>query len=170
MEKIQIYSRHVTSVHYLYNEKSINYPAGRSACIPCLSFCTDVIMESSNQNASYKNERAHNGSNIPPSNTVAKNSSNMCRRLIIGLGLVFFQQFTGQPNIIYYAADIFRIVGFCGELSSTLATVGLGAMKVSCDQFFWIWIHAKLFILTLEYTYKLKYMKNGRFVCRLERQ
>ena len=54
----------------------------------------------------------------------------MCRRLIIGLGLVFFQQFTGQPNMIYYAADIFRIVGFCGELSSTLATVGLGIMKV----------------------------------------
>ena len=33
-------------------------------------------------------------------------------RLLIGVGLVFFQQFTGQPNIIYYAADIFRQVGF----------------------------------------------------------
>ena len=117
-------------------KKFIHYPAGGSTCIPCLSFCTDVIMESSNQNGSYKNERAHNGSNIPSSNTVAKTSSNMCRRLIIGLGLVFFQQFTGQPNIIYYAADIFRIVGFCGELSSTLATVGLGAMKVPGDRLF----------------------------------
>ena len=124
-------------------KKFIHYPAGGSTCIPCLSFCTDVIMESSNQNASYKNERAHNGSNIPSSNTVAKTSSNMCRRLIIGLGLVFFQQFTGQPNIIYYAADIFRIVGFCGELSSTLATVGLGAMKVPGDQFFRTWMQAK---------------------------
>ena len=39
----------------------------------------------------------------------------MCRRILIGLGLVFFQQFTGQPNLMYYAADVFRIVGFCGE-------------------------------------------------------
>ena len=101
---------------------------------------------------------------------VAKTSSNMCRRLIIGLGLVFFQQFTGQPNIIYYAADIFRIVGFCGELSSTLATVGLGAMKVSCGQFFQIWMHAKTIFIYSKIIYKLKYMKNGRFVCRLERQ
>ena len=136
-------------------KKFIHYPAGGSTCIPCLSFCTDVIMESSNQNGSYKNERAHNGSNIPSSNTVAKTSSNMCRRLIIGLGLVFFQQFTGQPNIIYYAADIFRIVGFCGELSSTLATVGLGVMKVRGDQLFRIWMHAKkIFLLTLKYIYK----------------
>ena len=127
----------------LIMKKIVHYLAGGSTCIPCLSFCTDVIMESSNQNGSYKNERAHNGSNIPSSNTVAKTSSNMCRRLIIGLGLVFFQQFTGQPNIIYYAADIFRIVGFCGELSSTLATVGLGVMKVRGDQLFRIWMHAK---------------------------
>ena len=137
-------------MNYPNNEKFIHYPAGGSTCIPCLSFCTDVIMESSNQNGSYKNERAHNGSNIPSSNTVAKTSSNMCRRLIIGLGLVFFQQFTGQPNIIYYAADIFRIVGFCGELSSTLATVGLGAMKVSCDKFIQIWMHGKNSFINLK--------------------
>lgn len=38
--------------------------------------------------------------------------------------------FSGQPNIIYYAADVFKAVGFCTEWSSTLATVGLGTMKV----------------------------------------
>lgn len=32
----------------------------------------------------------------------------MGTRLAIGFGLVLFQQFTGQPNIIYYAADVFR--------------------------------------------------------------
>ena len=36
----------------------------------------------------------------------------------------------GQPNIIYYAADVFKAVGFCSEFSSTLASVGLGLMKV----------------------------------------
>ena len=57
-------------------------------------------------------------------------STNMGTRLAIGFGLVLFQQFTGQPNIIYYAADVFRLVGFCNELNSTLASIGLGVMKV----------------------------------------
>ena len=39
-------------------------------------------------------------------------------------------QLTGQPNIIYYAADVFKTLGFCSEFHSTLATVGLGIMKV----------------------------------------
>ncbi len=50
--------------------------------------------------------------------------------MLIGVGLVLAQQLTGQPNVIYYAADIFKAVGFCTEFSSTLATVGLGSMKV----------------------------------------
>lgn len=56
--------------------------------------------------------------------------NNMSGRMFIGVGLVLAQQFTGQPNIIYYAADVFRAVGFCTEWSSTLASVGLGFMKV----------------------------------------
>ena len=44
--------------------------------------------------------------------------------------LNLFDFFTGQPNIIYYAADVFKTVGFCSEFSSTLASVGLGIMKV----------------------------------------
>ena len=104
----------------------------QKGCIPCLAFCNDVVSESyiTNQNTSYLNDGHSSHTGQHPSNSGTKPSSNMCRRLIIGLGLVFFQQFTGQPNMIYYAADIFRIVGFCGDLSSTLATVGLGAMKV----------------------------------------
>ena len=50
--------------------------------------------------------------------------------MFIGLGLVLLQQFSGQPNIIYYANDVFREVGFCTEFSSALATVFLGLMKV----------------------------------------
>lgn len=56
--------------------------------------------------------------------------SNMGTRLAIGVGIVLFQQFSGQPNIIYYAADVFRLVGFCSEFSSMLASVALGTMKV----------------------------------------
>ena len=43
---------------------------------------------------------------------------------------MLLQQFSGQPNIIYYANDVFREVGFCTEFGSALATVFLGLMKV----------------------------------------
>ena len=43
---------------------------------------------------------------------------------------MLFQQFSGQPNILYYASDVFKAVGFCTEFSSALATVFLGLMKV----------------------------------------
>lgn len=33
-------------------------------------------------------------------------------RFVIAFGLMFFQQFTGQPNLMYYAADVFRSIGF----------------------------------------------------------
>jgi hypothetical protein len=62
--------------------------------------------------------------------------NNMNGRMLIGIGLVTAQQITGQPNVIYYASDIFKAVGYCTEWSSTLATVALGTMKVSMGDFF----------------------------------
>lgn len=36
-----------------------------------------------------------------------------CKRaLIIGVGLVFFQQITGQPSVLYYTVSIFKSAGF----------------------------------------------------------
>ncbi|XP_052776267.1 solute carrier family 2, facilitated glucose transporter member 12-like isoform X2 [Mya arenaria] len=51
-------------------------------------------------------------------------------RMFIGIGLVFFQQFTGQPNVLYYAPTIFEDIGFKSAAAATLATVGLGIVKV----------------------------------------
>ncbi|KAL4235583.1 hypothetical protein ACF0H5_003979 [Mactra antiquata] len=51
-------------------------------------------------------------------------------RMFIGVGLVFFQQFTGQPNVLYYAPTIFEEIGFKSNSAATLATVGLGVVKV----------------------------------------
>lgn len=51
-------------------------------------------------------------------------------RMFIGIGLVFFQQFTGQPNVLYYAPTIFEEIGFESHSAATLATVGLGIVKV----------------------------------------
>uniref|UniRef100_A0A7N8X1P5 Solute carrier family 2, facilitated glucose transporter member 10 n=1 Tax=Mastacembelus armatus TaxID=205130 RepID=A0A7N8X1P5_9TELE len=55
---------------------------------------------------------------------------NMRARTIIGLGLVLFQQFTGQPNILFYASTIFHSLGFQSNASAVLASVGLGLVKV----------------------------------------
>ncbi|XP_071807805.1 solute carrier family 2, facilitated glucose transporter member 10-like [Asterias amurensis] len=56
--------------------------------------------------------------------------NNMRGRFLIGAGLVFFQQFTGQTNVLYYAPTIFKSLGFESNTAATLATVGLGIVKV----------------------------------------
>ncbi|XP_038057015.1 solute carrier family 2, facilitated glucose transporter member 10-like [Patiria miniata] len=55
---------------------------------------------------------------------------NMRGRFLIGVGLVFFQQFTGQTNVLYYAPTIFKSLGFGTDAAATMATVGLGLVKV----------------------------------------
>ncbi|XP_016404331.1 solute carrier family 2, facilitated glucose transporter member 10-like [Sinocyclocheilus rhinocerous] len=59
-----------------------------------------------------------------------KTKDNMCRRTAIGLGLVLSQQFTGQPNVLFYASTILFSVGFQSNASAVLAAVGLGIVKV----------------------------------------
>ena len=44
--------------------------------------------------------------------------------------IVFLLQFTGQPNVLYYAPTIFENIGFHSNSAATLATVGLGGVKV----------------------------------------
>lgn len=36
------------------------------------------------------------------------------RPLYIGMSLMFFQQITGQPSVLYYASTIFKDAGFAG--------------------------------------------------------
>lgn len=55
---------------------------------------------------------------------------NMRSRTMIGLALVLFQQFTGQPNVLFYASTIFHSVGFQSNAAAVLASVGLGVVKV----------------------------------------
>lgn len=52
------------------------------------------------------------------------------RPLYIGLSLMFFQQITGQPSVLYYAAKIFRDAGFAGEQAATGVSVILGGFKL----------------------------------------
>ncbi|XP_069507403.1 solute carrier family 2, facilitated glucose transporter member 10 isoform X2 [Ambystoma mexicanum] len=59
-----------------------------------------------------------------------RSRDNMRMRTFSGLGLVLFQQLTGQPNVLYYASTIFSSVGFERDSSAILAPVGLGVVKV----------------------------------------
>lgn len=51
------------------------------------------------------------------------------RALVVGNGLLLFQQITGQPSVLYYAVSIFKSAGF-GHSSSTLASVGVAGVKL----------------------------------------
>ncbi|KAG8447057.1 hypothetical protein GDO86_014488 [Hymenochirus boettgeri] len=60
-----------------------------------------------------------------------RSKDNMRMRTLAGLGLVLFQQLTGQPNVLYYASTVFHSVGFQSDSSAMLASVNLGVVKVA---------------------------------------
>jgi sugar porter (SP) family MFS transporter len=53
------------------------------------------------------------------------------KALTIGTGLVFFQQVTGQPSVLYYAATIFKEAGFAEASEATKISVFLGSLKLA---------------------------------------
>lgn len=55
---------------------------------------------------------------------------NMRSRMLVGGGIVFFQQFTGQPTVVYYASTIFQALGFQSGEKATLASLGIGIAKL----------------------------------------
>merc|ERR1712050_691170 len=55
------------------------------------------------------------------------------RPLFIGCGIVFLQQVTGQPSVLYFATNIFKSAGF-GE-SAALSSVGVGLVKLLATLF-----------------------------------
>merc|ERR1712176_1451649 len=55
------------------------------------------------------------------------------RPLLIGCGLVFLQQVTGQPSVLYFATNIFKSAGF-GTLAA-LSSVAVGLVKLLATLF-----------------------------------
>eukprot|EP00252_Welwitschia_mirabilis_P008307 TRINITY_DN20087_c0_g1_i1.p1 TRINITY_DN20087_c0_g1~~TRINITY_DN20087_c0_g1_i1.p1 ORF type:complete len:425 (+),score=75.35 TRINITY_DN20087_c0_g1_i1:48-1322(+) len=51
------------------------------------------------------------------------------KAFIIGGGLVFFQQITGQPSVLYYAASILQNAGFSAASDATRVSVLVGFVK-----------------------------------------
>lgn len=56
--------------------------------------------------------------------------ANMRRRMFVGMALVFLQQVTGQPNLLAYASTVLHGVGFHSNEAATLASTGLGVVKL----------------------------------------
>lgn len=56
--------------------------------------------------------------------------ANLRARLLTGIALVFLQQTTGQPNLLSYASPLLRSVGFTSDDAATLASTGIGVVKV----------------------------------------
>ena len=52
------------------------------------------------------------------------------RPLLIGSSLMLFQQITGQPSVLYYAAKIFKDAGFASDQDATRVSVVLGFFKL----------------------------------------
>lgn len=57
-------------------------------------------------------------------------SANLRSRMLTGVALFFFLQVTGQPNILSYASPLLKSVGFNSVAAATLASTGLGIVKV----------------------------------------
>jgi len=53
--------------------------------------------------------------------------------LLIGCGLVFLQQVTGQPSVLYFATNIFKSAGFGS--AAALSSVGVGLVKLLATLF-----------------------------------
>ncbi|GMP25215.1 hypothetical protein CsSME_00002187 [Camellia sinensis var. sinensis] len=52
------------------------------------------------------------------------------KALLIGTGLVLFQQITGQPSVLYYAASILQSAGFSAASDATRVSILLGVLKL----------------------------------------
>ncbi|NWV73054.1 GTR12 protein, partial [Dasyornis broadbenti] len=59
-----------------------------------------------------------------------RSKNNMRTRMLVGLTLVFFVQTTGQPNILFYASTVLKSVGFQSNEAASLASTGVGVVKV----------------------------------------
>lgn len=56
---------------------------------------------------------------------------NVVETLLLAFGLVFLQQFSGRPVVLYYAPRVFLLVGVCPDTAFTVATIVLNIIKVS---------------------------------------
>lgn len=82
----------------------------------------NAILEMQSMQKSLKEEQSHGYRDLF--------SPTLRSRMLVGMGLVILQQFTGQTNVVYYAPTLLKHLGFCTNVAATMASVGLGVIKV----------------------------------------
>nr|XP_014349771.1 PREDICTED: solute carrier family 2, facilitated glucose transporter member 12-like [Latimeria chalumnae] len=97
-----------------------------SACkvLRRLRSTSDVDQELNSIESSLKEDTQYNFLDLFSS------KDNMRARALILTLLALFIQLTGQPNIIFYASTILKSVGFQNNSAATLASAGVGVIKV----------------------------------------
>ena len=85
----------------------------------------DLVDESFNK---MKEEMELNSKSKVPWNEIFK--PWLRTAMFIGIGIMFFQQFTGINTIIYYSPVIFKMAGFVSNTDSILPAVIVGAVNV----------------------------------------
>ncbi|NXS15195.1 GTR12 protein, partial [Mystacornis crossleyi] len=85
---------------------------------------SDATKELTVIKSSLKDEHQYNFSDL------FRSKNNMRARMLVGLTLVFFVQTTGQPNILFYASTVLKSVGFQSNEAASLASTGVGVVKV----------------------------------------
>lgn len=93
------------------------------------NYCTKERAEHETEVTWQALQLAHQGEDGCVSFTELFQGVNM-KALKIAAGLVFFQQFTGQPSVLYYAAPILRSAGFSMASDATELAVLLGFFKL----------------------------------------
>ncbi|XP_071964921.1 solute carrier family 2, facilitated glucose transporter member 10-like isoform X2 [Antedon mediterranea] len=81
-----------------------------------------------------------------------KPKANMRIRMVIGGGLVFLQQITGQTNVVYYAPTVLQGIGFESNVAASTATVGIGFTK---------FLSTALCLLIVDYIGRRKLLLSG---------
>ncbi|XP_021900186.1 LOW QUALITY PROTEIN: D-xylose-proton symporter-like 2 [Carica papaya] len=57
------------------------------------------------------------------------------KALVIGVGILVFQQITGQPSVLYYAASILQSAGFSAASDATRVSLLLGFLKLMMSSY-----------------------------------
>ena len=77
-----------------------------------------------------KDQTFKNRKNACSGGLAALFSGRNVKPLLIGSSLMLFQQITGQPSVLYYAAKIFKDAGFASDSDATRVSVVLGFFKL----------------------------------------
>lgn len=93
------------------------------------STCSDEMAATETEETWQQLQMACAGEDVNVSFTELFQGVNL-KALLVGGGLVFFQQFTGQPSVLYYAAPILQRAGFAVASDATQLSVLLGLFKL----------------------------------------